>query len=155
MSSFIDAPSRQQQLENGAIGSDVSFLMARANAMSLSAANSRLASHDLRVRSYSVLTLACDDARPSQKEIADFLRLDPSQVVSLIDDLQKRGLVERIPDPKDRRSNVLTATPEGRALHERARVEVRAAEDQMLAELTHEERAVLGKVLQRLAFPAN
>ena len=72
---------------------DLSFLLARANALSLAAGNAALAQHGLRVRSYSVLALAAGDARPSQRELAEFLRLDPSQVVALVDDLQARGLV--------------------------------------------------------------
>ncbi|MGM7668332.1 MarR family winged helix-turn-helix transcriptional regulator [Microbacterium sp. A93] len=154
MTTDIDTPSRQQQLAAGSIGSDVSFLMARANAVSLSTANTRLAGHGLRVRSYSVLALACDDGRPSQKEIAELLRLDPSQVVSLIDDLQDRGYVERVPDPRDRRSNVLTATPKGREAHARARVDARRAEEDLLAPLTVAERETLSRVLRQLAFPS-
>jgi hypothetical protein len=51
----------------------------------------------------SVLWLACQDFEPSQRELSGFLGLDPSQVVSLIDDLQGRGLVERKPDKRDNR----------------------------------------------------
>lgn len=155
MTTENEAPTRQQQLASGIIGNDVSFLMARANAVSLGTARDGLAEHDLRVRSYSVLALACDHARPSQKEIAEFLRLDPSQVVSLIDDLQTRGLVERMPDPRDRRSNVLVATDAGREAHARARVDVIRAEDAFLSGLTRAERETLGRMLRRLAFPPN
>lgn len=154
MTTDIDAPSRQQQLAAGSIGSDVSFLMARANAISISLANARLADHGLRVRSYSVLSLACDDGRPSQKEIADLLRLDPSQVVNLIDQLQDLGYVERVPDARDRRSNVLTATQSGREAHDRARVDVRRAEEDLLSSLTAAERETIAQVLHRLAFPS-
>ena len=141
-------------MAGGIIGNDVSFLLARANAVSLSMASGGLEKHELRVRSYSVLALACDDARPSQKEIAEFLRLDPSQVVSLIDDLQTRGLVERVADPRDRRSNVVVATPAGRKTHARARADILRAEDRLLGGLTDAERHALSTVLQRLAFPS-
>ena len=76
---------------------DLSFLLARANALSLAAGNAALAQHGLRARSYSVLALAAGDARPSQRELAELLRLDPSQVVALVDDLQRRGLVAASP----------------------------------------------------------
>ena len=67
--------------------------------MALAAGNASLAEHGLKARSYSVLALPASDARPSQRELAEFLRLDPSQVVGLVDGLQARGLVRREPDP--------------------------------------------------------
>lgn len=41
---------------------------------------------------------------PTQRELTDFLSLDPSQVVSLVDDLKRRGLVERAAGKQDRRA---------------------------------------------------
>src|SRR5665811_2023376 len=88
------APAHER-MRHAALTEDLSFLLARANALSLAAGNAALAEYGLRVRSYSVLALAVDDMRPSQRDLAAFLRLDPSQVVSLVDDLQRRGLVQR------------------------------------------------------------
>src|SRR5688572_23016252 len=93
-------------LRDSVLGGDLVFLLARANALTLAAANAALAEHGLKARSYSVLALAADGARPTQRELAEFLRLDPSQVVALVDGLEKRQLVERRTDPADRRANV-------------------------------------------------
>lgn len=152
MSADTETPLHPQRLAHSVIGADLSFLLARANAVSLSAANAGLAGHGLRIRSYCVLALACDGARPSQKEIAEFLRLDPSQVVSLIDELAGRGLVERVPDPRDRRSNVLVATDTGLEVHSRARVDVVRAEEALLTVLSAGERDALANILRKLAF---
>ena len=62
-----------------ALVDDMSFLLARASALSNAAGNAALADYGLTVRSYSVLELAADGGRTSQREIAEFLRLDPSQ----------------------------------------------------------------------------
>lgn len=132
---------------------DLSFLLARANALSLSAGNAALAEHGLRVRSYSVLALAAGGARPSQRELAEFLRLDPSQVVALVDDLQSRSLVTREPDPRDRRANVVVATAQGRELHAAAAESARKAEQHLHEGLSAVERNQLGDLLRRLAFP--
>ena len=133
---------------------DMSLLLARANALSLSAGNAALSAHGLRVRSYSVLALAAGTARPSQRELAELLRLDPSQVVALVDDLQSRGLVVREPDPSDRRANVVVATEQGRALRDRASASARAAEQELHDDLSIAERRALAELLRRLAFPA-
>lgn len=133
---------------------DVSFLLARANALSLAIGGAALVAHGLRVRSYSVLALAAGDRRPSQRELADLLRLDPSQVVALVDELQARGLVTRRPDPQDRRANVVIATEDGRALHRAAAQSVESAQASLLADFSDRERDELARLLGRLAFPA-
>ncbi len=139
--------------EDGVLADDVSFLLARANALSLSAGNAALAPFGLRVRSYSVLALAVGGARPSQRDLAEYLRLDPSQVVSLVDDLQKRGLVVREPDPADRRANVVVATDAGERAFDEARRAAQEAERREHAALTAEERSQLADLLRKIAFP--
>lgn len=134
------------------LADDLSFLLARANALSLSAGNAALAPHGLKARSYAVLAFVAGDAFPSQREVAAFLRLDPSQVVALVDDLQSRGLVERRPDPADRRANVVHATDAGRALHARARESAQEAERSLHAGLDADERDELAALLRRIAF---
>lgn len=136
------------------LADDLSFLLARATALSLAAGNAALAGHGLRVRSYSVLALAAGSARSSQREIAEYLRLDPSQIVALVDELQARGLVRREPDPADRRTNVVVATDDGRALAAEARRSAREGERGAHGGLTGTERDTLAALLRRLAFPA-
>jgi len=129
-----------------------SFLLARANARSLALGNAALAPLGLKVRSYSVLALAAEDERPSQRDLASFLRLDPSQVVSLVDDLETRGLVERVPDPGDRRANAVVATPAGMRLAAEARAVLSDADRFVFEGLDEDERAALATLLRRVAF---
>ena len=92
----------------------IGFLLARAAARLGQAANQALAEEGLRVRSYTVLRLACENpAGISQKDVAEAMALDPSQLVALLDSLQVKDLVHRQPDPNDRRSKLLFATDEG------------------------------------------
>jgi len=155
MSKPADTAASRAGLGDSVLTDDLSFLLARANALSLAAGNAALAEHGLRARSYSVLALSATDARPSQRELAEFLRLDPSQVVALVDDLQSRGLVERQPDPTDRRANVVVATDEGRALFAVAAEAARRSEAGVHADLSADERDQLILLLRRLAFPAD
>lgn len=143
----IDPPQASRLVE------DLSFLLARANALSLAAGNAALAAHGLRVRSYSVLVLAAGETRPSQRDCAEYLRLDPSQVVALVDDLEKRGLVTREPDPSDRRANVVVATAAGRERLGAAQASVRAAELDLHSNLTAGQRDQLVELLSAIAFP--
>lgn len=132
---------------------DVSFLLARSNAVSLEAASAALRPFGLKPRSYSVLALAVSGSRPSQREIAEYLRLDPSQVVALVDGLETGGLVLRETDPSDRRAKVVVATEEGEKVYAQALGAVRYAESRVLSVLDDAERAMLHKLLDMIAFP--
>lgn len=134
------------------LSDDTSFLLARANAISLSASNTALDPHGLKVRSYAVLALAAGSEHLSQRDLASYLRLDPSQVVALVDGLQARGLVERRTDPSDRRTNAVVATAAGTALVGRAQASLHAAEDDLFRTLDEDERRALTALLRRIAF---
>jgi hypothetical protein len=73
------------------ISSDVGFLLAELRATGSVLNNVALAEFDLKERSYSALILANSGLEPTQRELADFLSLDPSQIVALVDELEKRG----------------------------------------------------------------
>lgn len=135
------------------LAGEASFLIARARSRGSALANDRLAPLGLRVRSYSVLSLACSGLRPTQRELAEFLSLDPSQIVALVDALEKDGHVQRVPDPSDRRSKLIEATPSGAALYARARALTCEAEDVSLGGLSATEKAEFLELLSKAAFP--
>lgn len=145
-------PATPDRLLASDLVNEIEFLAARARSLGSGHANAMLASLDLRVRSYSVLAMACSESEPSQRELADFLRLDPSQIVSLVDALEQRGLVFRAADPRDRRSKVIRPTAAGMELHKRAAAAVRAAEETSLAPLDAPERDQLRVLLRKIAF---
>jgi DNA-binding MarR family transcriptional regulator len=64
-------------------------------------------------REYSVLAILQEDAPNSQLEIARLLNKAPAIVVTTIDDLERKGLVERTRDPADRRRSRVTMTAKG------------------------------------------
>ena len=127
------------------------FLLAKLHAAGSVLNNAALAEFGLKERSYSVLALACGDLGPTQRELADFLSLDPSQIVALIDELEQRGLVERKPGVSDRRQKLVAATAEGQKVHAAARKAAKAAEARHLSMLTAREvaslRSILGKAV--------
>jgi len=145
----VRSPDR---LLNSDLATNVEFLAARARAIGSALANAALAQVGLRVRSYSVLSLACSGLEPTQRELADFLSLDPSQIVPLIDDLENARLVKRRSDTKDRRSKVIVATPKGERLNAEAARAVESATAEALSALTLEESQMLRTLLQKIAF---
>lgn len=115
---------------------DLGFLLSRAGGLATGQVNRALAPLELKVRSYSVLMLACENrAGVNQRGVAATLGLDPSQIVALVDDLERRGLVERSADPADRRNNLIAATEAGEQLLNQARARVETVHEQLFGNL--------------------
>lgn len=140
------------RLSSADVADEVEFLLARARTIGIIRANAALAAFGLKVRHYVVLSLAGSDLQPSQRELAEFMQLDPSQIVATIDVLESKGLVERAPSRADRRIKVLKATVEGLRVLGEAREQVRAAERDSLGALSADERDLLRDLLRRIAF---
>jgi len=143
-----------QRLKQATLFEDMGFLLTRARSVWAARDFAYFAELGLSGRAYAVLSLAASGQNPTQRELADFLRLDASQIVALIDDLEKRGYVERQSSPTDRRTNIIIATDEGRRLHREARAAARDGERTAGPDLTAAERATLLGLLQRIAFDA-
>lgn len=87
----------------------------------------------------------------SQQALASLLGMVPSRLVPLLDELEKRGLVERRDHPEDRRVYALHLTEKGsRAMAELGRV-ARAHDDAVCASLSEKERELLRSLLSRIA----
>jgi DNA-binding MarR family transcriptional regulator len=87
-----------------------------------------------------------------QSELARAVQLDRSTVVTLLDNLERRKLVERRASPTDRRSNAVRLTAEGKALLRTLKRLVTAHEKRLSANLSEDERATLVTLLGKI-FP--
>lgn len=106
------------------------------------------AEHSLTGAQARVLGLLSLEPLPMRK-IALRLKCEPSNVTGIIDRLETRELVERRPDPSDRRIKLAAATEKGR----RTARELRDALDfarEPLVELSDAERTVLRDLLRRM-----
>jgi len=84
-------------------------------------------------------------------ELAEHLRIAPRSATEVVDALAERGLVERRPDPADRRATQIAATEAGTELG-RAVQAARAAEaDRVFATLDDADRTELARILRLLA----
>lgn len=126
-----------------------STLMATARLLR-EAFDSRLEVLDLNLTQASLLGYVAEFGASTQTRLADHLGIGRAAIGSVIDQLQARGLVERRPDPDDRRVWLVAITDAGRLLAG----EIAEVDEVLRAELRHgigrEERQALAWVMTRL-----
>ena len=87
----------------------------------------------------------------NQQELGSAMGIDPSTMVSLIDELERAGLAKRQPHPTDRRARAVVLTAKGRRVRQRGRQVAGQVEDEVLGGLTAADRRELLRLL-RLAY---
>ncbi|MEV4702339.1 MarR family transcriptional regulator [Actinoplanes sp. NPDC049316] len=129
---------------------DLAAMVARLGRTLVAAERPILAAHDVSMWGYVVLTALADEPMRTQAALARAIGADKTRIIADLDELQERGLIEREPDPADRRVRLLRLTPAGRRVHTAVRRAIRAEEERLLADLPAADRRVFLRVLQRL-----
>ncbi len=111
----------------------------------------RLATVDLTPRMWGAMNMLDHEGDISQQQLGRAIGMDPSSMVSTIDELEAKGWVERRRHPTDRRAYALHLTDSGRETLTRARRLAGGAQNELLAPLDDAERAQLHDLLLRLA----
>jgi len=88
----------------------------------------------------------------SQRELAESLHFDASNITDIVDRLETRGLVVRTVDPHDRRVRRIMRTPEGEALRRKA-LDDALATAPTVAPLTESDQRTLCELLGKIAEP--
>lgn len=109
-----------------------------------------LAAHAVSMWGYIVLSALREEPMRTQAALARAIGADKTRIIGVLDDLQARGLIEREPDPADRRVRLLRLTPAGHDLHTKVRTAIREQEEIRLADLPAADRRTFLRVLQRL-----
>jgi DNA-binding MarR family transcriptional regulator len=113
-------------------------------------ANEELARADARKWHYAVLATLDEFGAASQAELSARTGIYRSDLVAVISELAARGLVERAPDPADRRRNVVTLTGPGGQHLGRLDQLLAGVEDEVLAPLDPAQREQLHRLLTTL-----
>jgi len=134
----------------GVLDRRLTYLLARVANACGQEANAALKPLGLDTRHYAVLGLLDSSGAPSQRTIADTLRIDRATVVSLADDLERQRFVRRARSSEDRRANTIQLTAKGRRTLGRAHSLMDDCERTFVGVLPESEQARLGDILQRL-----
>jgi DNA-binding MarR family transcriptional regulator len=105
----------------------------------------------LRPRHVVALTILRDHGAMTQGGLADALRLDPSNLVGLLNELEERELLVRRRDQGDRRRHIVEVSPAGRDALGQAERALASVQDDVLAALDEGERTALYDLLLRAA----
>lgn len=109
-----------------------------------------LAPLGLEPREFALLRTIAPQQGASQQAIGEQLQIPPSRMVAFVDALEERGLVERRPNPEDRRARALYLTAAGRKLLAKAFKLASELEAQLCSQLTEVERWALLDALRRV-----
>jgi DNA-binding MarR family transcriptional regulator len=134
-----------------AIRSLPSWLLGRAAARGRALVAEALAVEGMKMWPHVVLSAVRDLAPVAQADLGRSVALDPKDLVGVLNDLQSAGLVERAPDPRDRRKNAVTLTDEGARVLDRCERLAREANDTLLAPLSPAEREQFMELLIRVS----
>ncbi len=100
-------------------------------------------------RGYFVLTSAAYEQPPTQLKLARQLGIDRSVLTYLLDDLEREGLIERKPDPADRRARRIVVTPAGDERLAKLQSDLESAEAHALRGLSADEQETFRGLLGR------
>ncbi|WP_331768268.1 MarR family transcriptional regulator [Embleya sp. NBC_00896] len=110
-----------------------------------------LDAHGLAMWAYAVLLRLDDTPVRTQAALAQAIGADKTRIIGILDDLERRGLIRREPDPADRRVRLLSLTDEGRRLRDAVQSAIQLREEKLLSRLPAADRDGFVRALQTLS----
>lgn len=114
------------------------------------------AAHDLEVWEFDVLAALRRAGRPyvlSPGRLLEQTLVTSGTMTNRVDRLESRGLVQRLPDPADRRGVHVRLTPAGKERVDAALADLLDRERQLLKALSRADQEALSGMLRRLVVP--
>jgi len=139
----------EQEFPGCSESANASFVaLAQVGDASVALVDKALRHHNLSRAGREALAVIDGAGQPlSPTAIAQRLIVTTASVTSLLDTLERRGLVERQPDPRDRRGLLVALTPDGHALVDEFLPQVVAVQTAAMAPLSEPQRRQLVKLL--------
>jgi len=97
-------------------GRSIGALLGRVKAEMGAAFDAELAPSDITAAQYVILMSLAHGEGPSASDLCKGISYDPGAMTRMLDRLERRGLVRRVPNPDDRRTFHLELTEEGKAV---------------------------------------
>jgi DNA-binding MarR family transcriptional regulator len=124
-------------------------VLVRMSFATMAVLNRIAAEHDLSLTQLRVLAIL-RDRRLQMSELTNYLGLDKSTISGLVDRAEKRGLLQRAPNPRDGRGVDVFLAPGGTRLAERGGAQIARSLAPMTSALTPAEARRLTTLLERM-----
>ncbi len=147
MCNNIFGMTENPEIERG----QAAFLLSQLGSHAAAQFAERLKPLELSPADAGILRLLRHSGGISQQELSVRLGIHASRLVAILDNLEKRSLVERKPNAEDRRLYSLYLTQAGGDALIRVGSVARAHQEALLSALSSEERLTLSELLQRVA----
>lgn len=125
----------------------IGYHLRRASVLDMNGAAKALEATGLRVIHMSVLLTIAESPAISSAEICRILGMQRANIVGVLGDLEKLGLVDRTPDSFDNRVQRLTLSAKGEAMAAQTLAAMQAHEEELLARLSRDQRSQLRQLL--------
>lgn len=145
-----DSPSSEAAVDTTFLESLLGYNARRAALTIIEVFLDRMSVYGLRPVDFSLLSLVSHNPGITSRQLCSTLGILPPNLVKLVADLDKRGLLQRKPHPTDGRAIGLHLTADGRKMVRDAEATARDLEDGVAAPLTPDERATLMTLLQKI-----
>lgn len=142
----VPSPDPDYRLE-----AQIGHLLRRAHQRHAALFEKGLGDLDLTPTQFAALVKISDRGEVSQNLLGRLTAMDPATIQGVIQRLMGRGLIERRPDPADRRATLLRLTDAGTNLAREAVARAKAVTQATLEPLPAAERDTLLKLLRKLA----
>lgn len=143
-------PPAVDAIDSGYLESLIGYNARRAALAVISVFMERMAVYDLRPVDFSVLSLVTHNAGITSRQLCSSLGIQPPNLVAMVNTLEKRGLLERMPHPRDGRAVGLHLTAIGKKLMRGAERTAAGLEDEVAARLSASEAKTLIRLLQKI-----
>jgi DNA-binding MarR family transcriptional regulator len=151
MATQLETPTGTATVADGGncLMGNLGWMLDQANHALGSEVAAALAPLELGQRGYCVLSAAVG-ADLTQTELAGLIGLDKTTMVVTVDDLERKGLAERVPSPTDRRARVIKVTEAGRQKVAEGQRIIADVQNDVLDALPLSERAAFVAALMKL-----
>jgi len=131
-------------------GHGILRLINRVRVEIIDAMDRELAAFDISAPQLFVLSSVANREADSAAGLCKSISYDPGAMTRMIDRLQQKGLVRRVPNPEDRRAMNLELTVAGKALYPQLVAAKDRVQMQFLREFSTEEASLLEALLHRM-----
>ena len=148
-----DAPSNEAVIDTSFLESLLGYNARRAALAIIEVFLDRMSVYGLRPVDFSLLSLVAHNPGITSRQLCAALGILPPNLVKLVADLDKRGVLQRKPHPTDGRAIGLHLTADGRKMVRDAEATARDLEDRVAAPFTPAERDMLMMLLKKIYKP--